>query len=87
MSEKDTQFHEGDYVVATWGPMKFAPIQFHSFDVGPFLYRTRIAPDETPEEALNRAYAWCEKQGRAAFRRELDTFLECAALARSGARG
>lgn len=75
------------HVTATWGPMKFAPIKFYSFDVGPFVASVEVMPDETLEQAFKRAYAYCHSQAREAFKNELDMFLQFARLTDAAARG
>lgn len=65
----------GDEVTVTFAPEKYAPIQFHSFDLGPFIARTKVRPDETGEEALIRAYKVLEAFARKTYPQKRDEHL------------
>jgi hypothetical protein len=67
-----------DEVTVTYGAQKFSPIQFHTLDIGPFTMTTPVGPNETPEEAFGRAYAFLERQARAAFKAVLPEYMERA---------
>jgi hypothetical protein len=70
-----------DSIEVVWGPQKFAPISFHSFDVGPLTMRTTIRKGETPEQAFERAYSFLASQGRRVYEQELKLFLERVRIA------
>jgi hypothetical protein len=61
--------------------MLMAPRQFNNFKVGPFEMTTTVAPDETPEQAMQRAYAVCEGQARASYKAKLAAFEAAFAAA------
>lgn len=65
----------GDEVTAIWATEKFAPVQFHSFDVGPFIVRTKVRAGETGAQAFARAYAACHKAARATYPEKRDEFI------------
>lgn len=66
----------GDEVVATFAPEKFAPIQFHSFDIGPFIAKTKVREGETGEEAMQRAYNVARNFARKTFPEKRDEFFD-----------
>lgn len=66
----------GDEVTATWAPNKLAPVQYHSFDVGPFSCTTTVREGESGEEAMLRAYNVCVKVARDTYAQKRDEFLE-----------
>jgi hypothetical protein len=73
-------------VTASW-VSKYAPIQYHSFDVGPFYCKTTVKPGETTEEAMARAFDVCLKAARAAYPLARDAFLANAKDAAEVAKG
>jgi hypothetical protein len=80
----------GDLVSVTWGAEKFSPVQYHTFDLGPFSYTTKVRPGETPAEAAQRAYKVCERIARETYVDKRDEFLRNvreAASAAKAARG
>ena len=83
-------------VTITYGQQKFAPVQFHSFDVGPFSCEIDVPDDGKLQDAkmgqeakarCQRAYEFLRAQAQEAFKQQLQDFLsrvkEAAAAARA----
>jgi hypothetical protein len=74
-------------VTITYGQQKFAPVQFHSFDVGPFSCEVEISDDMDANEECKQAYAFLRRQAEEAFKIQLQEFLprvrEAAAATRT----
>lgn len=80
----------GDLVTANWGAEKCSPVQYHTFDVGPFSYTTKVRAGETPAEAGMRAYKVRENLADLTYVQKRDEFLRNvrdAARAVKAARG
>lgn len=71
--------NDGEQVRVVWAAQKFAPIQYHSFDVGPFEYVTTVQPGETLEQAHDRAFAFVKSCAKKAYREARDEFFACVA--------
>ena len=67
-----------DTVTATFGAQTMCPVPYHSMTLGPFSMTTEVRPGETPEAALERAYAACEAQARKVWTPTLAAFLSRA---------
>jgi hypothetical protein len=67
---------EGDTIRVTWGPEKFAPVAYHTLDVGPFVFETRIRKGESEAEAFQRAWQFLDRMGRDAYAKQMPAFLE-----------
>lgn len=63
----ESSLSPGDTVTVTWGAEKYAPIQYHNFDVGPFATTTTIRDGETAEEAIDRAKTFLGTVAREEF--------------------
>ena len=68
----------GDTITVTYGKELFAPIQYHSFEIGPFTYTTQIQENEDAEIAATRAYAFLMKVARATFVTKMTEFKQRA---------
>ena len=78
---------DGDSVRAVWGKQLIAPRQYNNFEVGPFEMTTTVRDDETPEEAMARAYAVCDAQARASYKSKIAAFEEAFKAASAVVRG
>jgi len=77
MEKKEPEEQERpDEVTATYPEQKFSPVQYNSFGVGPFYYKTHVRPGETPEAAMARAFAVCQKMAREAYGHVRDDYFE-----------
>jgi hypothetical protein len=47
-------FAEGEEVTITWGKELYSPKQFHTYEVGPFVWATRVRNGETRAAAAAR---------------------------------
>jgi hypothetical protein len=65
-----------DTVTVTWSEERFAPVQYHSFGIGPFWMTTKIRPDETPEQAMERAYTALDAVARRLYSQKRKGFFE-----------
>lgn len=80
----------GEQVTVTLGVEKFAPVQYQSFDVGPFSLTVTSRPGETVEEAALRGLASLRAVQRKDFEVRSKEFLERvrgAALAAAQGKG
>lgn len=59
---------EREWIEVTWGPMTFTPAAYSSFKVGPFSARVEVQPDESPEDAIDKAMAVLRKKGELEFK-------------------
>jgi hypothetical protein len=66
----------GSKLTVTWGPEKFSPISYHTFDVGPFTMETTIKEDETADQAFQRAHQYLSQQARKAFQSRMREYFE-----------
>jgi hypothetical protein len=66
---------ESDVITVVYGQQKFAPVQYHSFDIGPFSMSTTPRPGETYEQAYERAYGFLESCAKNAYKSALAAFL------------
>src|SRR4051812_39835594 len=55
-----TLLQPGDTVSITWGRECFAPIRFHSVEVGPFSVTVTVRPGETGGQAWERGRAYLQ---------------------------
>ena len=74
-NEEIVDLDVGDEVTAIWATEKFAPVQYQSFDVGPFIVRTKVREGETGIEAFKRAYAACRAAARSTYPEKRDEFI------------
>lgn len=77
----------GDEVTVVWGAEKYAPIQYHSFDVGPFMVKTTRQAGETLAEVRARVWPALRAQAEAEFKERLALHLANARTAGTAARG
>ena len=84
MSNEDRK--GGVQVMVTLGVEKFAPVQYQSFDVGPFSVTLTTQPGETVQEAMSRGLAMLYIVQRADFEARSKAFLERVRLAAGAAR-
>jgi hypothetical protein len=77
-------------ITITYGQQKYAPVQYHSFDVGPFLCEVDV--DDGCNEAFKnavckKAYEFLRAQAAESFKVQLQEFLtrvkEAAAATRA----
>jgi hypothetical protein len=68
-------------ITVHWSEERFAPMPYNSFAHGNFFYKTKIKPDETAEEAFERAFAFLDKMARKTFLKKRDGFYERFSLA------
>ena len=66
---------EGDEVSVTFGEETFSPVQYNSFRIGPFFYKTRVHKGETPEQAFDRANAYVTRMAQRAFKEKMETYF------------
>lgn len=66
----------GDKIFCTWGPEKYSPIQYHTFDVGPFAVETTVRAGETGQAAFERGMKVCLIAARASYPQKRDEYLE-----------
>lgn len=76
MVEKKQDLDVGDEVTAFFATEKFAPVKYFSFDIGPFIYKTKVRSGETADEAMARAYAVVESFARKTYKTKLGEFLD-----------
>lgn len=77
----------GDVVTVVLAAEKFAPIQYHSFDVGPFMVQTTRRPGETIKEVWARVMPILRALQEEEFRQRLPEHLSRVRAAGSAARG
>lgn len=65
-----------EVVSVVHGAETFTPRPYNTFVVGPFTMTTSIRPNETPEEAVDRASRHLEDQAEREFKRKADLFLQ-----------
>jgi hypothetical protein len=75
-----------DKVTVCFGEEKFAPVQYHSFGIGPFFMTTTVRAGETPEEAMLRAHRACEAVARKIYPGKRDAFLASCTDSSNAAR-
>jgi len=66
---------------------KFAPIQYHSFDVGPFMVKTTQQPGESIAQVYGRVMPELRKLQAEEFRERLPAHLAMVKTAGAAARG
>lgn len=66
---------------------KFAPIQYHSFDVGPFMVKTTQQPGESIAQVYGRVMPELRKLQAEEFRERLPAHLAMVKAAATSARG
>jgi hypothetical protein len=81
-TEDDQEFT----LTVTWGAEKFAPIQYHSFDVGPLSLTVSNEPGLTPVQLHARALAHLKEMAEAQFAEQLAGFLDRAKRAAAAVR-
>lgn len=67
---------ESEEITVTQGEQVFSPVQFNSFRVGPFTYKTIVLPGETREEAFDRAHLYLMTVSRKAYAAERTLFYD-----------
>ena len=77
----------GDVVTVTMGAEKFAPVQYHSFDIGPFMVSTVRRPGETMEAVRARVMPALREMAREEFEARLPLFLARVRQAGAAAQG
>ncbi len=77
----------GDEVTIILAAEKFAPVQYHSFDIGPFMVKTTTRPGETLTDARKRVMPELRRQAEEEFKERLTEHLERVRRAASQARG
>lgn len=76
----------GDVVTVTLGAQKFAPVQYHSIDVGPFSMTTTVGVGESIADVNARCLPQLQALVDAAFAAELPKFIERVRTAAQAAR-
>ena len=74
-------------VTITLAAEKYAPVQYHSFDVGPFMVRTRRRPGETLMQVYERVMPELRAMSDKAFHETLPVHLARVKEAATSARG
>jgi hypothetical protein len=74
-------------VKVTYGEVLIQPIQFNHFKVGPFEMTTAVKDDETPEQAMARAYDALERYARSTYASKLADFKEAYGASAAAVRG
>lgn len=69
------ELNEGDRFTLTWGKEHFGPVQYQSFEVGPFDVSITIRPGETVNEARSRGRAFLARVAREEYETKLEGFL------------
>lgn len=77
----------GDEVTVVLAAEKFAPIQYHSFDIGPFMVKTVRQPGETLKEVYARVMPQLRALQEEEFRTRLPEHLSRVRAAGNAARG
>ena len=77
----------GDTVRVVWGKQLISPVQFNTFEIGPFEMTTEVGPDETPGDAMQRAYEHLERFARSSYKDKIAAFTEAYKAARAVVRG
>lgn len=77
----------GDEITITFGAQKYAPIQYQSFDIGPFTVRTVRRPGETFAEVYARVAPELRAMAEQEFKERLAEHLARVKLAAGAARG
>jgi hypothetical protein len=75
---------EPDVIRVTSLSERFSPLEFHSFGIGDFTYTTRVKPDETPEQAFDRAWKFLNEMKKTKFLEARDGFYERLKLSGPG---
>ena len=58
---------EGDEVTVCYGPDKYSPVQYNTFEHGPFFVKTKVRAGETVEDAGARAWNACLALAKGAY--------------------
>lgn len=74
-------------VTVILGAEKYAPIQYQSFDVGPYMVQVEAAPGETIEAVYARVMPILQAQRDADFKKELVGYLDRVRQAAQAAKG
>lgn len=77
----------GDEITVTLAAEKYAPIQYQSFDIGPFVIRTTRRPGETIAEVFARVMPELRAQAAQEFAARLPEHLARVKAAAQAARG
>lgn len=77
----------GDEVTVTLGAQKFAPIQYHSFDVGPYVIKTVRFPGESYAGVYARVMPELRAMAQRDYEAALPEHLERVKKAAGAARG
>lgn len=78
---------EPDQVTACFGEEKITgTVEYQSFCIGPFFYKTTVKAGETPEEAGKRAVDFVTNLARNSYVAKRDMFLDHVADARMTAK-
>ena len=77
----------GDEVTVILAAEKFAPVQYHSFDIGPFMVKTTRRPGETLGEVRARVWPELRAMATAEFAERLPEHLARVRAAATAARG
>lgn len=72
----DVTISGNEEITVCWSEEKFSPIAYNSFGIGGFYFRTKIQPDETPEQAFDRGWEFLDKMARKHFASKLKGFNE-----------
>ena len=78
---------EWESLTVTWGAEKFAPVQYHSFDMGPLSVTVASEPGLTLAEAHARALAHLKQMAEAQFNEQVVAFAERVKLSAAAVRG
>lgn len=77
----------GDEVTIIIGAEKYAPVQYHSFDVGPFIVKTVRRPGESIAQVFARVKPQLQEMSEITYKESLARFLARVRDASNAARG
>lgn len=67
---------EGEEVTICYGIEKYSPVQYNSFEHGPFFVKVKVAPGETHLDAATRAWNAAATMAKATYVAKEQAYLE-----------
>lgn len=67
---------EGDEVTVCWGPDRYQPVDYNSFEHGPFFVKTKVRAGETYSDAAARAWNAVVVLAKGAYPGKSQEYLE-----------
>jgi hypothetical protein len=68
----------GTQITVVYSEQRFAPVQYHSFGIGPFTTVVTVADGETGMEAFIRGYTFLQACARAIYTATKQDFMDRA---------